>query len=314
MTTSDQPDDHLVRTANFPSTGPIELDVSITVGRVEIVLADSNGSNENTENTENAETTVELRHEPNAQAPWADGVNAVLSWVTERFGDQFDTDVLGSPAEAVRQSRIEQVGDQVIVRGPKALPLRKVPLTVTVHAPRGSHLGIRAGAADVTVTGTAGRASISTGSGDVSLGETKAAANVRTGSGEVQLGPSTYGLQVRSGSGAVRLAAPTGSATVVTGTGDIWLGAVTGDVMVRSGSGDLTVAEAKSGSMELNTGSGEIRFGVASGITAEVDVSTVSGRVSSELPVRESPPEEAAAVRARMRTGSGDAVVTSAGA
>ncbi|MBN6037897.1 DUF4097 family beta strand repeat-containing protein [Amycolatopsis sp. 195334CR] len=303
--TTGQPDDHLVRTGNFPATGPIELDVSITVGRVQVLLAESDGE---------AETTVELRHEPAAQAPWADGVNAVLSWVTERFGDQFDTDVLGSPAEAVRQSRIEQVGDQIIVRGPKALPLRKVPLNVTVHAPRGSHLGIRAGAADVTVTGTAGRASISTGSGDVSLGETKAAANVRTGSGEVQLGPSTYGLQVRSGSGSVRLAAPTGSATVVTGTGDIWLGAVSGDVMARSGSGDLTVAEAKSGSMELNTGSGEIRFGVASGVTAEVDVSTVSGRVSSELPVRETPPEEAAAVRARMRTGSGDAVVTSAGA
>ncbi|MGA6164773.1 DUF4097 family beta strand repeat-containing protein [Amycolatopsis magusensis] len=301
MTSAEQPDG-LVRTGNFPASGPVELDVSITVGRVEILLA------------ETEETTVELRQEQTSQAPWADGVTAVLSWVNERFGDQFDTDVLGSPAEAIRQSRIEQVGEQVIVRGPKALPLRKVPLHVVVHAPRGSHVGIRTGGGDVTVTGAAGRANIATGTGEVSLGETKASASIRTGSGDIQLGPTTHGLQIRSGSGAVRLAATAGSATVVTGTGDIWFGSVAGDVLARSGSGDLTVAEAKSGSLEFNTGSGEIRFGVGSGVTAEVDVSTGSGRVSSELPVLDTPPDEVAAVRARLRTGSGDAVVTRAGA
>jgi putative adhesin len=297
-------DEDLVRSQAFPVTGPLELDVNVALGRVAIAL-DAEG-----------EALVEIRHDPAGQEPWSQGVTSVLNWVSERFGEQWSgqwgTELRGTPAEAVEQARLELTGNRLVVRAAKALPLRNVPLAVTVHAPAGSHVEVRGGAAEVRVTGAAGRADILTSSGEVKLDRADGAATVRTGSGAVRLGPTLSGLQVRTGSGDVEAASVAGSATVATGTGDIWLGATSGKIMVRTGSGDLSVADAASGTLELLTGSGEIRIGVRPGVTAEIDLTAVGGKVSSELDVDLEPPDGEIPLHVRARTGSGTAVVTRA--
>ncbi|HET6501379.1 MAG TPA: DUF4097 family beta strand repeat-containing protein [Amycolatopsis sp.] len=299
-------DEDLVRSQTFPVEGPVELDLNITLGRIEVHL-DADAADE---------ALVEVRHDPSVQEPWAQSVTSVLNWVNERFGDQWggqwSSELRGTPAEAVDQTRVEQRGKRLVVRAPKALPLRGVPLSVTVRAPAGSHLTVRGGSAEVTVTGTAGRVDIMTGSGEVKLDRADGAATVRTGSGAVRLGPALAGLQLRTGSGDVEASSLSGSATLATGTGDIWLGATAGAVLARSGSGDVSVADAASGSLELVTGSGEIRVGVRPGVAAEIDLSSAAGKVSSELDVSLEPPEGEIPLQVRARTGSGTAVVTHA--
>ncbi|ATY16595.1 hypothetical protein CU254_24855 [Amycolatopsis sp. AA4] len=285
---------------DFEADGPVELDLGVTIGRVEVVLGPEPG------------VAVRLRHDAGEQPSWVNGVSSLLSWVGEKFGDQFGGLPEFSVADAVRQARIEKTGNRVVVRAAKAWQLRNVPVAVTVRAPAGSHLEVRAGSADVTVTGAAGRADILTGSGEVSLERADGAATIRTGTGAVKLGPTLAGLQLRSGSGSVEAASISGPATLGTGTGNVWLGAVEGDVMARTGSGDLSVADAASGSLELITGSGEVRVGIRSGVRAEVELASAAGRVSSELDVSETPPEGAVALKVRARTGTGNAVVTRA--
>ncbi len=294
------PADELVRVDDFEAEGPLELDVSVTIGRVEVVLDGDSGAR------------VELRHDQGEQQPWVAGVNNLLSWVGERFGDQLGVDPASSPAEAVRQSRIEKLGNRLVVQAPKAWQLRNVALSVKVHAPAGSHVEVRAGAADVTVTGSAGRVDLLTGSGEVKLDRADGSATIRTGSGGITLGPTLAGLQLRSGSGHVEASSVAGSATLATGTGNVWLGAVSGEVMARTGSGDLSVADAASGSLDLITGSGEVRIGIRGGTAAEIDLTSSGGRVSSELDVLEAAPEGDVKLRVRARTGSGNAVVTRA--
>ncbi|MFD8498646.1 DUF4097 domain-containing protein [Amycolatopsis sp. NPDC059657] len=289
----------LPRTEEFEVEGPIELDVSVTLGRVEIVLGGS-------------VARAEIRHDPTVREPWLDNMSNLLSWVGERFGGQFGADTESSPVEAIRQTRVELVGNRFVVHGPKAWALRNVPLSVTVHAPAGSHLEVRAGAAEVKVTGAAGRADILTGSGEVSVERADGSAIIRTGTGNIKLGPALSGLQLRTGSGDVEASSLAGSATLATGTGDVWLGAVAGDVMARSGSGDLSVAEAASGSLELITGSGEVRVGIRGGVAAEIDLTSSAGQVSSEIDVAGSAPAGAVTLKVRARTGSGNAVVTRA--
>lgn len=290
-----------VRTETFPADGPLQIDVGVTIGKVEIQLTDQRG-----------EARVELRQDSSEKPPWVDNMTSMLNWVTERFGNQFGTEVDMSSGEAVSEARVEKIGNRLVVQASKALPLRNIPLSVTVYAPAGSHLEVRAGAADVTVSGSAGRADVLTGSGVVVLDRADGAVIVRTGSGGIKLGPTLSGLQLRTGSGDVEASSLSGSATLATGTGDIWLGAVAGDVMVRSGSGDLSVADAASGSLELITGSGEIRIGVRSGVAAEIDLTSSGGKVSSELEVADSAPEGDVALKVRARTGSGNAVITPA--
>ncbi|HWD04769.1 MAG TPA: DUF4097 family beta strand repeat-containing protein [Amycolatopsis sp.] len=289
-----------MRSQEFEADGPVELDVGVTIGRVELALDRESGA------------SVELRHDASEQPPWMDGVNSLLSWVGERFGDQLGVNTGSAPVDAVRQARIEKSGNRIVVRAAKAWQLRNVPVAVTVHAPKGSHVEVRAGAADVTVTGTAGRADILTGSGEVALERAEGAATVRTGTGRVKLGPTPAGLQLRTGSGSVEASSVAGSATLATGTGSVRLGSVAGDVMARTGSGDLSVAEAASGSLELITGSGEVRVAIRRGVAAEVELASAAGRVHSDLDVSDTPPEAGAALRVRARTGTGNAVVTRA--
>jgi hypothetical protein len=291
----------LSRTETFAAEGPLDLDISVTLGQIDIELTGEAG-----------EAVVEVRHDPDVSQPWAQGVTNLMNWVSERFGDQLGGDLRGTPAEAVYQTRIEQTGRRLVVRAPKALPLRNIALAITVRAPAGSSLEIRAGSADVTVTGPCGRADVMTGAGEVKLDRADGAAIVRTGSGAIRLGPTLSGLQLRTGSGDVEASSLSGSATLVTGTGDVWLGAASGEILARSGSGDLSVAEAASGSLELITGSGEIRIGVRPGVDAEVDLTSSAGKVSSELDVATEPPEGEVPLKIRARTGMGAAVITRA--
>ncbi|WP_410580593.1 DUF4097 family beta strand repeat-containing protein [Amycolatopsis sp. lyj-108] len=288
-----------VRVEDFEADGPIEIDVSVAIGRVTIELTGESGIH------------AEVRRDGGEQQPWVDGMTSLLSWVGERFGDQLGGSPAGSAGDAVTQTRIEKVGNRLVVQAPKAWQLKNVPLAVTVRAPAGSHLEVRAGAADVTVTGSAGRADLMTGAGKIGLERADGSAIVRTGTGDIKLGPTLSGLQLRTGSGSVEASSVSGSATVATGTGDVWLGEVAGEVLARTGSGDLSVADAASGTLELTTGSGEVRVGIRGGVQAEIDLSSTTGSVSSELDVAESAPSEVS-LKVRARTGTGDAVVTSA--
>ncbi|WP_340683969.1 DUF4097 family beta strand repeat-containing protein [Amycolatopsis coloradensis] len=288
-----------VRVEDFEAEGPVEIDVSVAIGRVTIELTGENGVH------------AEVRRDGGEQQPWVDGMTSLLSWVGERFGDQLGGSPAGSAGDAVAQTRIEKVGNRLVVQAPKAWQLKNVPLAVTVRAPAGSHLEVRAGAADVTVTGSAGRADLLTGAGKIGLERADGSAIVRTGTGDIKLGPTLSGLQLRTGSGSVEAASVSGSATLATGTGDVWLGEVAGEVLARTGSGSLSVADAASGTLELTTGSGEVRVGIRGGVQAEIDLSSTTGSVSSELEVAETAPAEVS-LKVRARTGTGDAVVTSA--
>lgn len=292
----------LVRTQAFPSHGPLELDLSVTLGRVDIHLSDTTD-----------ETLVELRHEPAAQPSFAEGLSSVLNWVSNQFGDQLGAELRGTPAQAVQQARVEQTGDRLLVHAAKDVPLRQVPLAVTVHAPAGSRVTARAGAASVDVRGPAARVDLSTGSGAITVERADGAATARTGTGTVTLGTALAGVDVKTGSGCVEVASLAGPASVITGTGDVRLGSVTAELLVRTGSGNVTVADAGTGSLELLTGSGDLRIGVRPGIHAEVELSSGAGKVTSDLALAERPPDESVPLRLRGRTGTGNGTVAGAG-
>lgn len=201
---------------------------------------------------------------------------------------------------------------RLVVRSPEETPLRLVPLVVTVHAPAGSRLELRAGSGDVRVRGRAGDTAAKTGSGDVQLDTVDGDAHVTTGSGQVDAGEVTGRTRAKTGSGDLSLATLGGPAEVKVGSGTVRLGGVRGDLRARAGSGDVTIADAESGRLDLTTGSGDLRVGVHAGVTAELDISSGSGRVRSELDVAERAPQAAPAVVVRGRTGSGDVLVTRA--
>src|SRR3989442_10830870 len=147
---SEETSSPLVRQQSFEIDGPIELDIGIGAGRIEVRLSDDPGAH------------VEVRHDPSVASPWMQGMSSLITWFSGQFGEAA---VEASPDEAVRQTRIDQSGGRLVVRTSKALPLRTVPVAVTVRAPAGSHVSARGGSANVVVTGSAGRLDLHTGSG-----------------------------------------------------------------------------------------------------------------------------------------------------
>lgn len=331
-TTTDERD--LTRQQYFECDGPVEVSTELGIGSIEVRFADdaSPGPPDEADESREANGTaddadavaataeetgadpglaimVEVRHQPNTGSAW--GLAGLLNWV----GGQFGAPARDLAADAVWETMVLVHGNRLTVRGPRSMPLRGVPLAIVVHAPAGSSLAAKAGAATVQVGGLANRVTVTTGSGDVSVDRATGAAHVKTGSGSVRLGPMADGLAARTGSGDLEVTSLDGSGSLASGSGNIWVGTVCGNqVTVKTGSGDLTVAEAAEGHLQLITGSGDLRVGIRSGVLAEVDVVSGSGRARSDLPMSNRPPDAdaEAVLRVRARTGSGDAVVSAA--
>lgn len=304
----DEPPDDLVRQQSWPCDRAAELELTIDVGRIAVDLV-----------TGGDEVRVEVRHDPAAGGAVAQGIGGLMSWLSSsgagaQLGAGFGIDPDRLAADAVRAAEItwSDGGRRLVVRSSPELPLRVVPLAVTVTAPAGSRLAARAGAGDVSVTGTAGWAAVRTGSGRVQAGHVDGDADVTTGSGDVDLGAVAGRGRVRTGSGGVRIAALRGTAEVRASSGDVHVAEVSADLGVRTGSGSITVRDASAGRLDLTTGSGDLTVGVHAGVAAQLDLSSGSGRARSELDVGAVAPEGSGALSVKGRTGSGDVLVTRA--
>ena len=188
----------VVRQQSFEFAGVAEIDISLLSGRVQVQLVDEPGVH------------VEVRHDPTAGNSWTEGLSSVLSWVSGQFGTEKAAPPAG-PEDAVRDARVELLGNRLRVESSKALPLRAVPLSVVVTAPAGSHVSSRTGAADVTVTGWAGRIDLNTGTGSVSADRASGEAKVNSGAGTVRLGTMLAGLKAKTGSGDVEVSSVGGT-------------------------------------------------------------------------------------------------------
>jgi hypothetical protein len=306
--TKDGPSDDLVRQQSWPCDRAAELELTIDVGRIDVDLV-AGGD----------EVRVEVRHDPSAGGAVAQGIGGLMSWLGSsgagaQFGANLGIDPERLAADAVRAAEISwsEGGRRLVVRSSQELPLRVVPLAVTVTAPAGSRLAARTGSGDVTVTGTAGWAAVRTGSGQVRAGDVDGDADVTTGSGDVDLGAIAGRGRVRTGSGGVRIAAVRGTTEVRASSGDVHVVDVAADLGVRTGSGAITVRDASAGRLDLTTGSGDLTVGVHGGVTAQLDLTSGSGRARSELDVGAVAPEGAGVLTVKGRTGSGDVLVTRA--
>jgi Toastrack DUF4097 len=294
-------DDELTRRESWPVRGVAELELSVDVGRIEVHL----------DRADEPEVRVEVRHDPTVGGMWAQSISGVLNWIGQATGGP-TSDPADLAAEAVRAAEItwSEPGRRLVVRSSTELPLRVVPLVVTVSAPAGSRLAARTGAGDVVVTGRAGWAAVRTGSGEVEVGAVDGDTDVTTGSGDLVLGDVAGRARLRTGSGAIRMTSAGGATEIKAGSGDVALGSVSGDLGVRTGSGEVRIDDARAGRFDLTTGSGELRVAVHPGVRAELDLSSGSGHARSELTVESTPPGENVALHVRGRTGSGDVLVT----
>ena len=251
-------------------------------------------------------------------------------------GDRTDTVVTVSPTSpssaadrrGAENTRVEFDGQRVVIEGPRPRFVFIGPnesIDVRVELPTGSRLTADVGGR-VRTTGRLGATRVKGALGGVVI-------------------DTTDDLWVRSGHGSLEVSAAHGSAELIADHGQIKVGSIDGDAVVKSSHGSIEIdetggdldaklsygelevtralggitaksaygsirlGEVSSGSIQLDSGYGQIDIGVRAGVAVWLDAASRDGRLRNEL---DSDPAAAASedsVAVRARTGYGDITI-----
>ena len=180
---------------------------------------------------------------------------------------------------------------------------------IRIGVPAGTTLTARTGSADITATVPLGRCRLATGSGDISLTGSEDL-DVTTGSGSVSVGRLTgSSARLTSGSGDIVVGEAHCPVAAKSGSGDLLVRSLqAAELRASSGSGDISVPGAR-GSIDLRSASGSLTIGIADGLTAWLDLSSVSGAVRVAMDACNAPADGEPYVNVRARTASGEIAV-----
>jgi DUF4097 and DUF4098 domain-containing protein YvlB len=198
---------------------------------------------------------------------------------------------------------IEQRGSRIVLRTPQGSGSRWDSFEVTVRTPANADLEVNVASADVDVQVPAETLLANLASGGIRAGEIEGDATVQTASGDIELGEVGGSCSVNTASGDVRLGRAEGRVAVQTASGAARLGTVLAALSCSTQSGDFEVEHYEGGDFECNSASGDVRIGLPSGRTLDVDLNTLSGDIRSDFS-----PEggDGATARLRVKTVSGD--------
>ncbi len=203
--------------------------------------------------------------------------------------------------------RIEQSGNHISLRPEDGFASRWRSYELTVRAPQGSQLDARMASADVDVEFGLSRLRANSASGDLRAGEVSGEAVVRSASGKVGLAGVGGRLDVTTASGDIEVERADAEVAFRGASGDLVVGAARGSLSGRSASGNVWVRNFEGELLRCTTASGDVRVGLPSGRTVDVDVSTLSGALRNDFDAEPGgAPSDGRTIRLQLRTVSGD--------
>jgi DUF4097 and DUF4098 domain-containing protein YvlB len=228
---------------------------------------------------------------------------------------------------------IRQEGRRVIVRTPDLTRPRSIfsfgrgpRVDYQLTVPRATAVRISGRSGSIECAELDGNVDIQSRSGRVTMHEIKGAVAIASASGSVQVERIGGALSIDSRSGSVRVRECGGNAQIKARSGTLQVDEIGGDLQVDSRSGTAALSDvrggltlkSRSGSVRYEGGvggpfdidvmSGSVRLGLDRNSVFKLDASAVTGSITSDFPVRKSPPSGAkpsAAPSVRIRALSG---------
>ena len=205
----------------FHTPLPLELEVGIPSGDVEVETTEGEESNITVDGDERLLEEVEIRHDGNR--------------ITVAFRGKAKFGFSLSPLSLVFTNE----------------------LRVRASIPHGAGVKVKTASADTQLEGHFGPLAINSVSGDVRLrGEVAGDANLKTVSGDADLDRVDGNISAHTVSGDLRIGPVEGSTDLKTVSGDIRLQSVrAGDVRFTSVSGDIEIGIAQGSALDVDAGS-----------------------------------------------------------
>ena len=219
-------------------------------------------------------------------------------------------DVLTTPQSIRSATDVHFAGDRLRVGAPER-HWRDAELHLRVTLPTGSGLTTRTASAEVACSGRLTSFGGTTASSEITLGDVERDVTVKTASGDLAAGMVGGAVRVAGASGDVAVEGAGGGVDVDLASGDVHVGEAGGSVRVHTKSGDVRIGRASAGRVTLDSASGDLCIGVAAGVGARLDVTSVSGDLSCDLPFEETSRPDAP-LEIVCRTASGDVHIEAA--
>jgi hypothetical protein len=256
---------------------------------------------------------VELRVErfPLDDGPYAVEVrNAAGSVTVEAVEDTPEYVVEIEPLDDAAELMIDRVEvflarSRLRVHVPERRLQRTPSFAIRVSAPAGSAARIAVASADADLRGHLGRVVLTGASGD-SVVESCTDLQLRTASGDARIGTVSGTATIGSASADLRVESVGRGLQVKTASGDIEIGSVSGDVSVATASGDVGIDRVTGGTVGVKTISGDVEVGVVPGLRVWLDLSSLSGRMESQLDGDDAAGAGPAQLTLALRSVSGD--------
>jgi Putative adhesin len=250
--------------------------------------------------------------------------------------DRADTVVTVSasnPARAVdrrgtEETKVDFDGQRVTIAGPRPRiswigPGPTDSVDVTVELPAGSRLTAEIAAGGLHAVGRLGATRIKSSFGPVDV-ETTGDLWLRLSHGNVTVGTAEGGMEITSDFGQIRIGTVTGDAILKSSHGNIMIGEsgsdldaklsygdleianALGSVAAKTAYGDIRIREVSTGSIQVESGFGQVAIGVRPDVAAWLDLSSKYGHVRNQLAGDRAPDPSEPTVSVRARTQGGD--------
>lgn len=156
-------------------------------------------------------------------------------------------------------------------------------LDVRVTLPTGSHCSASTASADVRATGELGSLRVKTASGAIRADAVTGECDVNTMSGRVAIDDAASHVSANSASGAIEIGRVGGNLDVNNVSGKVDIGKAEADASINTASGRVKIGSLAHGQAEIATVSGEVKVYIAKGTGVYLDMTSLTGRVTSEL-------------------------------
>lgn len=264
-------------------------------------------------------------------------INLQVGVVEVIAGDRADSVVTVSPtnpAKAVDRRGAEETwvdfdGQRLTITGPRPRiswigPAESVE--VKVELPAGSRFTAEIAVGGLRTVGRLGATRIKSSTGAVHL-DTTGDLWLRASHGNATVARAEGGMDITADHGQIRVGTVTGDAILKASHGSVLVGEAGGDLEAKLSYGDLEITralasvsaktaygsirllEVSSGSIDVESGFGEVTIGVRPGLPAWLDLSSRDGRVRNQLDGDRAPDGSEPAVAVRARTRSADITI-----
>ena len=273
----------------------------------------------------------------NTHTPIDLAINLPVGAIEVFASDRVDTVVTVSPtnpAKAVdrrgaEETKVDFDGERLTITGPKPRfrvigPTESVDVKVELQA--GSRLTAEISVGGVRAVGRLGATRIKASTGAVEV-DTTGDLWLHAGHGNATLGTAEGGIEITADHGQIRVGTVTGDAILKASHGSIMVGESGGDLDAKLSYGDLEIAkslasvsaktaygsiqlrEVSSGSIQVESGYGQVTIGIRPGVPAWLDLSSKDGRVRNQLDGDRAPDDSEQTVAIRARTQYGDITI-----